>query len=77
MSEPSTTLHRGVSRQTDYQEAHRKAGLCILCSAKRDRASRDKCAKHHLARRAGNRRRMGCDPWKPGGRGRPPFTVTP
>lgn len=60
MSSPATVARRA------------KAGSCSQCDAPRLTGSA-MCEAHLLAFRARNRLAKGCQPWRPGGRGRPPI----
>lgn len=59
------------------RERYRLLGLCVRCGADRDPGSTaycGRCLRRNRDRtREANRRRLGCFPWRPGGRGRPPI----
>lgn len=60
-----------VSISAITQARRRTAGLCRYC----DEAALDGltvCAAHRTQRNSTTRQRMGSNPWKAGGRGRPP-----
>jgi hypothetical protein len=55
---------------TKRWRANKRAnGICGGCPAKSKRFYCDRCHQQNLAR---SRKRYGCQPWKPGGMGRPP-----
>ena len=60
-----------MSRQREWQKRKLASGLCLTCGAPRgeDRLQCDPCLEK---RRADERLRKGCQPHRPGGRGRPP-----
>lgn len=60
------------SRQAQDQAKRVAAGLCALCGAKRPAGLATLCRAHQERVSARNRRKRGCKPWVPGGRGRPP-----
>ncbi|MCC6833047.1 MAG: hypothetical protein IT200_17070 [Thermoleophilia bacterium] len=63
-------------RSTTSQR-YRSLGLCVHCGAARCPGSTVFCERHLLENRVKsrlrNRRLQGCQPWRPGGRGRPPL----
>jgi hypothetical protein len=66
------------SRQAAWQQKQRDEHRCISCTRKdkRTKAGHDRCAKCNKGSRDYNRNykreKLGLNPWKPGGRGRPP-----
>lgn len=60
------------NRPKQYQERHRKEGLCIHCPLETEFGGAY-CQRHRDANRARVRKKTGSKPWKPGGRGRPPL----
>ena len=63
---------RKVSRQREWQIRKREEGRCMICG-KESFAPHGLCKKHLKVQRERNRAVTGCDPWKPGGRGRIPL----
>lgn len=63
-----------VSRQRRWQIIKQRAGLCVRCGGARECKSPEcvGCREKDAARM---RRRAGHQPWRPGGRGRPPFSA--
>ena len=59
-----------LSRQRRWQLKKEAEGKCVTCGGGPLLSSRY-CAKHLQATRERNRDRVGCNPWEPGGRGRP------
>jgi len=49
---------------------------CVQCHGELDTASLARCAKCLTYMREYARRRLGCQPWRPGGPGRPPLAKT-
>jgi hypothetical protein len=69
-----------VSRTAVLYARRRAAGVCERCGKPRSATSTAFCAKHAKKVIAEARKRHGNKPWRPGGRGRPPFsaaTATP
>lgn len=64
-----------VSRQRRWQKKMEAAGRCRVCGAQ-GVGQPPYCAKHLNANRERKRRAAGCSAWRPGGRGRPPITVS-
>lgn len=60
-----------MTRQRLAQLAHRLEGRCELCG-RPPFLTGVLCYQHCLRRRLNSRRRVGAQPWHPGGPGRPP-----
>ncbi len=60
-----------VSTTAVIQQRRRDAGLCRYCDALA-LPSLTVCAAHRIQRNSTTRQRTGSQPWKAGGRGRPP-----
>jgi len=60
-----------VSRQRKFQKQRLAAGLCYQCGDPREHYT-ERCDACQAKVNARQRRDNGWNPWKPGGRGRPP-----
>lgn len=56
-------------------EQRKKAGTCVKCGQPLHPNSEAHCPLHVLQERLKSRERNGCDPWEPGGMGRPPLDM--
>lgn len=61
----------GAAKLRRYREQKRARGLCLWCSQPRYPKSRAYCLVCLVKIRETNRRRAGCQPWKPGSKGPP------
>ena len=68
-AEVAKLLKVTISAVTQYRR--RLAGLCRYCDSPA-LAGLTLCAVHRTQRNSTSRQRAGAQPWKPGGRGRPP-----
>jgi hypothetical protein len=69
---------RNTQAAKEKREQRVAEGKCIWCGEPRgESTSTIYCEEHLLAIRTASRNRMrkktGCKPWRPGGRGRPPI----
>ncbi len=62
-----------VSPQRVWQLKQQAMGKCVICGEPVVRGVR--CRTHLLAARKYARLSKGCQPWKKGGKGRPPLSV--
>lgn len=64
----------GVTLEAVRQARRRALGLCRYCKSQA-LAGMTLCEAHRTQRTASDRTRKGAQPWKPGGRGRPPKQI--
>ena len=62
-----------IDRRTKWQQKQIAAGNCRQCGQRRDGPYTTTCKKCAKRSREHNRLWFGGEPWKPGGKGRPPL----
>ena len=63
-----------MTKQRKYQLAKLADGLCSICG-KESLYNDERCLACYVKFMVLVRRRAGCKPWRPGGRGRPPLSA--